>query len=281
MPRRNKPPPSAPGSNRAPRLPKRERQLTDTPQPLNHDIRPQHHTETISNQRGANAPITQNASPPQAVSEIGQRLRSIRTRAGLTVKALAHLLNLAPTTVQSWEARSTTKPLPPDTVARLTAALLGRGSPPVTQNELTALAAWWSTDSVSTPPSNAQRQRNASWPAARPIRIIASRPLAWGAMIVDTNQTTTAFAVIMQDNSMAPRYDAGDLIYCDPNRPAAIGSYAIAITADGSAYVGRLTSANPHDTTLTTLNPPQDRVLPTETIATLARILTTAEIVSA
>jgi transcriptional regulator with XRE-family HTH domain len=282
MPRRNQTSTAPPRSHRASRLSERQRQLADATEPLDDDVRTQNHDTHTSMTSGATAPITQIASSPQAASEIGQRLRSIRTRAGLTVRALAEMLDLAPTTVQSWEGRATTKPLPPEVVARMSAAVLGRGNPPVTQNELTALAAWWSTEPVSPPTPNAQRQRNAPWPAAHPVRIIAARAIAWGVMKMDTHQThTNTFAVVMQDNSMAPRYDAGDLIYCDPNRPPAIGAYAIAITSDGAAYVGQLADANPHQTTLRTLNPPQDRVLPTESVTTLARILTTAEIVNA
>jgi transcriptional regulator with XRE-family HTH domain len=293
MPRRNQTPPTPPGRHRAPRQRQRESQLRGTTEPIDDDLSPQDHSQT-SDRSGANASITHNASEPQAASEIGRRLREIRTRAGLTVRALADLLDLAPTTVQSWEARSTTKPLPPAVVERLCATLAGRGNPPVTQNELTALAAWWSTEPVAAPSPNAIRQPYAPLSASTAhIRLIPARPLRWGVMAMDggTARTTPAptalaanpdaFAVVMQDNSMAPRYDAGDVLYCDPARPPHIGAYAIAITQDGHGFVGQLAAASAEHLTLRTLNPPQEHHVPASNVATLARILTTADILSA
>lgn len=113
--------------------------------------------------------------------------------------------------------------------------------------------------------------------AAAVIDMIA-RPAA-----LATNRAV--FAVTMQDGSMAPRYEAGERLYCDPARPPALAGYALVITTAsderaGNAFVGRLDAQDAHQITLSQYAPPRQIHIARADITTLARILTTAELLS-
>jgi hypothetical protein len=93
------------------------------------------------------------------------------------------------------------------------------------------------------------------------------------------------FAITVQDGSMAPRFEPGERLYCDPARPPALASYALAITTTsddpaGNAFLGRLDAMDAHQITLTQYSPPRQITVQRGAIATLARILTTAELLA-
>jgi phage repressor protein C with HTH and peptisase S24 domain len=65
-----------------------------------------------------------------------------------------------------------------------------------------------------------------------------------------------AFAMLMPDESMMPRYDAGDMLYVSPARPLDGGKTdAVVERADGGFMVGTLSSANDETVRLVILSP--------------------------
>lgn len=65
-----------------------------------------------------------------------------------------------------------------------------------------------------------------------------------------------AFALLMPDNTMSPRYDAGDLLYVSPAADVAGGKGDVVVElADGGFTIGSLTMASREGVRITTLTP--------------------------
>lgn len=70
------------------------------------------------------------------------------------------------------------------------------------------------------------------------------------------------FGIYVEGDSMEPRYEPGDLLICDPNRPARITDYVVVVVqVDESgyeeAYVGRLVSKSGGNVAIKKFNPPK------------------------
>ncbi len=92
------------------------------------------------------------------------------------------------------------------------------------------------------------------------------------------------FAVYVSGDSMAPRYDPGDLVYVNPHLPARAGTDVIvelhgADGEPGPCFVKRLLRRAGGQVVLAQFNPPRDDIQIAETrIKQVYRILTTAEL---
>lgn len=64
-----------------------------------------------------------------------------------------------------------------------------------------------------------------------------------------------AFAVIVSNDSMSPRYEPGDYLYCDPNKVPTAGNYVVASLTDQRAVVKRFVSMDEETFVLKQLNP--------------------------
>lgn len=89
-----------------------------------------------------------------------------------------------------------------------------------------------------------------------------------------------AYAIEFRGDSMAPRYEAGDLGIVDPRRAYGAGDYVVVQLAEheGSAEVGsvlvkRLVRATPRELVLEQFNPPMVFTLPRSRVVHIHRIL--------
>lgn len=92
-----------------------------------------------------------------------------------------------------------------------------------------------------------------------------------------------AFAMYVENDSMSPRYEAGDLVYLDPNRPPVIGSDVCVERkmADGSAteaYIKRLVRRSATYIRLQQFNPPDTFDLPVSEVVRMVRVLSLSEL---
>jgi len=67
-----------------------------------------------------------------------------------------------------------------------------------------------------------------------------------------------AFAVVVSNDSMEPRYDAGDYLYCHPNKTPRKGDYVVVSMTDQRAIVKRFMRQTPDSIHLEQLNPQED-----------------------
>ena len=92
------------------------------------------------------------------------------------------------------------------------------------------------------------------------------------------------FAVYVAGDSMAPRFDPGDLVYVNPHLPARPGTDVIvelhgADEVPGACYVKRYVRRAGGLVVLAQFNPPRDDIeIPEDRVKKIYRILTTAEL---
>lgn len=303
MPRGNKPPTAPPAGNRARRQPKQTAQRNRAAELQNDLARAQHrHAATPPTAQATPTQVTHFASPSQDAFRVAAALRALRKRAGLTARQLAAAAGMPQTTYKSYEDRYAKPHLPVPLVEAIGPHLLGRGHPPITAADLAPLVGRL----VLPPPDDYVPPRTPNARAApapprppelrRDVPVLAARTAGWGAMRVNfqadpddllprpaSHSSPRLFAITMSDASMTPRYDPGERIYCDPTRPPAIGGYAVMIeppaaNGDALAHVGRVLSLTDKEIVLEQHNPPRQIRLDTSRVQTLARILTTAEL---
>lgn len=84
----------------------------------------------------------------------------------------------------------------------------------------------------------------------------------------------SGFGVFMHDETMAPRYEPGDLLYIDPTKPPAPGCDILIEDNDGRLKMRRLKSRKENgDLTLVKFNPPGQETLPASRIKHVRRIV--------
>ena len=69
------------------------------------------------------------------------------------------------------------------------------------------------------------------------------------------NEVPEAFAVIVSNDSMEPRYDPGDYLYCHPNKVPRRGDYVVVALTEQRAIVKRFLRQTPESVQLEQLNP--------------------------
>ncbi|MSO99066.1 MAG: helix-turn-helix transcriptional regulator [Rhodospirillaceae bacterium] len=83
-----------------------------------------------------------------------------------------------------------------------------------------------------------------------------------------------AFALLLTDSSMTPRYDSGDMLYVSPARDAAGGNVDVVVERKtGGFFVGRLTHTSDSSITVLKLQPQESFEIPRAQIRGLYRIV--------
>jgi SOS-response transcriptional repressor LexA len=93
-------------------------------------------------------------------------------------------------------------------------------------------------------------------------------PLGYAGRPVDLT-SERAYAVRIRDDSMAPRFKAGELIYVDPTRPAKPGDDIVVRLKDGEGFVMRLVSRDLDGIRVDSYQPDGERNFPNEELAGL------------
>lgn len=88
----------------------------------------------------------------------------------------------------------------------------------------------------------------------------------------------TAFAVYCVGDSMAPRYEPGEILHCHPNRPLSRGDYVVVECTDGTGLIKRYVKGDNQSVTLEQFNPAKVFQVPRERIKSIALIVGTARV---
>lgn len=218
-------------------------------------------------------------------SPAAKKLKALRLRVTkLSVRALATELGYpSHNTYAYYENDFKEDLLPMDLVRKLAAVMIGRGDPPITEVEVWALGG-------AAPPFHHIVSPETYRPETRLF------PPAVGMMPIDVPLVGTAvggttgdfqlngqvvdyvrrppglignrgaFCLYITGTSMEPKFDHGELVYVDPNRPARNGDYVLVEMKPsmggepGPAYVKRLVAATPTKYRLLQFNPPNDKI---------------------
>lgn len=235
---------------------------------------------------------------------VTEALKGLRERAGLSMERLARACGYkGASSYQRYEdpALYHREFLPQELAVRLAEALAGRGDPPISRDEVLALAG------IGASPPSAPAAEGALPAGAAPLPGMAAFPrdlpvygvavggadgdFSFNGSVVDyvrrppaLAMVADAFAVYVIGDSMSPRYEHGDLVFVHPGRPAQPGSDVVVELhgehgEPGPCYVKRLMRRTPDRVLLAQFNPPRDDIaFAAGHIKAVYRILTPAEL---
>jgi hypothetical protein len=207
----------------------------------------------------------------------GERLREMVRRAEMTYGELAHAIGKrGGSSVQRYLAPERDS-IPIELVEKLASALVGRGRPAITREEVFALTNLQIDTSgrikMSARPEIEVAGQHRSIYADRDLPVygqpsgrddeyvfadllsLVPRP----AILVSVRD---AYAVYCHADTMVPRYRPGELLYIDPIRPAAPGDDVIVQLADGTGFVRELVRQTARAVVCRQHNPPQEHTYP-------------------
>jgi len=240
---------------------------------------------------------------------VTDRLKTLRERAGLSMDRLARACGYkGASSYQRYENEAVyTKPwLPLPVVAAIADVLTGLGDPPITRDEVLALAGIHEAGagtvlSAELPKrtevelsSAAELPGNNAFSRDLPVYGVAiggsEGDFSFNGTVVDyvrrppmLSKIGNAFGVYVIGDSMSPRYDHGDLVFVHPGRPPQPGNDVIVELhgehgAPGACYIKRLVRRSADHIQLAQFNPPRDDIaIEASRIKAVYRILTAAE----
>jgi transcriptional regulator with XRE-family HTH domain len=86
-----------------------------------------------------------------------------------------------------------------------------------------------------------------------------------------------AFAVYASDETMEPRFYAGEILFVHPNRPLSRGCFVVLEMTDGQGLVRQFLRQDAETLTLHQFNPDRDIVLRRESVKNIYRIVASTE----
>lgn len=198
------------------------------------------------------------------------------------------------TSYRVFEDRYAKANLPIEFTNRLAKVLGGRGKPPITQAEVMALAVPAAT-ADALPPSarwatDLPAQERGDLP--RDIPVMATTEGPEGTFVLDVETPVDlarrppglvgnrgAFAIYVVGETMAPRYEAGELVFLDPFRPASVGDHVVVETDTGApgdpprCYLLRKLAVTDTEFVGEQYNPRSERRIPAASVRRVLRVL--------
>lgn len=250
--------------------------------------------------------------PPVHERSVTDRFRALRLRAGLSLEALAKSAGYAgASSIQRYEDPSPRgfhkKYMPRDVVDRFAPHLVGRGDPPISEHEVYVRLAGGAP--VGRPMGLAEEPAVSSFEhdvraPAQPVSAPAIAQLPRNVRVLGTAAggddgsfelsgqeidfvrrppgvaaARDVYAVYVVNDSMSPRFEAGDLVYVHPGRPPAVGDYVVVQLRESEhgahrALIKRLVKRTAGILHLEQFNPPKRKEIPMRQVEAVHRILT-------
>jgi phage repressor protein C with HTH and peptisase S24 domain len=230
------------------------------------------------------------------VSQAARRLKMLRERTGLSMRAVAESLDWTLTRYQHYEDRYRRNYLPIELARTLADLFATRGVPPADVLALAGLenAAPTAAPSSPAPPSDRSpfQTRPLDLPAlpSRDLPVMGAvkggaegfyfndgeakefvvRPPSLGGV-------SNAFALYVDGDSMEPRYYAGEMLYVNPNRPITRGCFVAVEMADGQGLIKQFVRRSDELLVLAQFNPPKEIRLPFAEVKRIYRITGSGE----
>jgi SOS-response transcriptional repressor LexA len=229
-------------------------------------------------------------------SQAARRLKMLRERAGLSMRAVSEALGWTLTRYQHYEDRYRRNYLPLELARQLGDLFAQRGVPAA---DVLALAG---VEAVPRDPADSKKAAPASRglfqarpldppsPASRDLPVMGAvkggaegfyfnegeakefvvRPPALGGV-------SNAFALYVDGESMEPRYYAGEMLYVNPNRPVTRGCFVAVEMDDGQGLIKQFVRRNDNHLVLAQFNPPKELRLPVAQVKRIYRITGSGE----
>jgi len=225
-------------------------------------------------------------------SQAARRLKLLRERSGLSMRAVSESLGWTLTRYQHYEDRYRRPYLPLDLARQLADIFAPRGVPAA---DVLALAG------VGTPvtaPGKTAGERGGMLPRPIDIPTVPLRDLPvmgavkGGAEGFYFNEgeakeyvvrppslggVSNAFALYVDGESMEPRYYAGEMLYMNPNRPITRGCFVAVELADGQCLIKQFVRRNDDQLVLAQFNPAKEIRLLAAKVKAIHRITGSGE----
>jgi len=226
-------------------------------------------------------------------SQAARRLKILRERAGLSMRAVAEALGWTLTRYQHYEDRYRRKFLPLDLARSLADIFAVRGVPSA---DVMALAGLETPAPAPSAESAAARGPFLPRPIEAPVMPPRDLPVMGavkgGAEGFYFNEgeakeivvrppglagVSNAFALYVDGESMEPRYYAGEMLYVNPNRPVTRGCFVAVEMTDGQGLIKQFVRRNDEHLVLVQFNPPKEIRLPIDRVKRIYRITGSGE----
>ncbi len=220
-------------------------------------------------------------------SEAARRLKALRERAGLPMRAVAESLGWTLTRYQHYEDRYRRPYLPLEFVRRIADIFAQRGVDPTEVMALAGVGPGGLTSLPSAPPPligsggtgggrdlpimGAVRGGTDGFyfNEGEPKEYIRRPPLLEGV--------ANAFALYVDGDSMEPRYFAGEILYVNPNRPVTKGCFVAVELADGQGLIKQFLRRDDHQVLLRQFNPSKEIPIAAGQVKHIYRITASGE----
>ncbi len=243
------------------------------------------------------------------------QLKALRTRSGYSQQKLADLLSMPQSSYAAYERETYKRQFIPQELAlKLEPALVGRGTPPITREEVFALAGMAVPSSApATPASQPQEQTQRFAPVAvESVFPTGGPPMVRDMPVYGTAQggtegtfllnmtggpidfvlrppalakAKTVFVIYVEGDSMVPWREPGEMVFVHETRQPAPGDYAIIVlrpedeASEPRAVIKRMVKRTASYIEVEQFNPPKTIKYPTSEVFRLYRVLTQSEVV--
>jgi SOS-response transcriptional repressor LexA len=245
--------------------------------------------------------VMTDAKTEKQTSQVRTALKSLRVRAGLTIRGIADQAGMKFSTYNSYERTFAKEYLPVSLVKRLLPVLVGRGSPPISEQDVLVLgdASMPSGRNLITAQSGVGNVRETLAPppllparvAARDVPIfgavaatqgftmhLTTSPIEYAPRPPGLESVQTAFAFYAVDDSMAPWRQVGELVYVHQSRPAQEGCHVIVRLKSGTWLLRRLVERSGGELTLEKYRPNERETVAVGEMGEMLRVLEWPEV---
>lgn len=220
-------------------------------------------------------------------SEAARRLKMLRERAGLSMRAVSEALGWTLTRYQHYEDRYRRNYLPIELANQLASLFSQRGIP---RSDVEALAGIGLATSRESPGAASGPVHPPPSTSDRDLPVMGTVEGGAGETIINEGEAkeyitrppslarvSNAFALYVHGESMEPRYFAGEVLYVNPNRPVTKGCFVAVETTLGQALIKQFVSRSDDLLVLAQFNPRKEIRLPTTEIKWMHRIVGSGE----
>lgn len=220
-------------------------------------------------------------------SEAARRLKMLRERAGLSMRAVSEALGWTLTRYQHYEDRYRRKYLPIEFAHQLADLFEPRGIP---REEVLVLAGSGLTTSHESPGAgNGPVHRPPSGPS-RDLPVMGTVKGGEEGFYFNEGEAkeyivrppaltgvSNAFALYVHGESMEPRYFAGEILYVNPNRPLSKGCFVAVEMTNERGLIKQFLHRSDDLLVLSQFNPPKEIRLPMTEVKRIFRITGSGE----
>lgn len=179
-----------------------------------------------------------------AIQKTGEALLALKRRAGMSLEAIAAAAGYkGRSSVQNFFSPAFEKPLEMEAAHKLASAFEGKGSPPISRNEVMALTGAFDTNAIPVQYEGASEQRMrqdipilgtalgadrvAGELAIEQTCLYEQEHIGFAKRPVVLDGRVDVYGLYVQGSSMDPAYEDGALILAETKRPPRVGEYAV------------------------------------------------------